>query len=191
VVTISVFSHKRPATPEQVAALYDKLLSSAGIPHEQSASGQFPYFAFEGGYLLIEVGYKPTAIAPEHIGTVFQDRKPEFPHPRLVSEFYKMLLGSASGDGFARYLVTCRRGPAPKPYILIPACVAFYLRDYGGMREGAEAHRLINEYVLCEHRKELPEGHSDSVSNQLWRDVDKVKNKLLAAAYAICWYDSE
>jgi hypothetical protein len=188
-VTISVFPHRRSATPEQVAALYDERLSSAGIPHEQSASGQFPYFAFEDGYLLFEVGHKRTAVAPEHIGTVFRDRKPEFPHPRLVSAFHKMLLGSASGDGFARYLVTRRRGPVPKPQALIPACVAFYLRDYGDMREGAEAHRLINEHVLREYQKELPEGHSDSASNQLWRDVDKVKNKLLAAAYAIYRYD--
>jgi hypothetical protein len=188
VVVLSVYPHKRPPTLEQVAARYDKELLTARIPHAADNKGRFE-FSFREGYLLIEVHHSRTSIPPEHMGAVFRDGKPEFPHPRLVGGFYNMLLGTTSKDGFARHLVTRRRGPTPPSDTVIPACVAFYLRDYGGMKQGMEAHRLLNEYVLRGHWKKLPEGHSDSASNQLWRDADKVKNKLLGAAYALYWYD--
>jgi hypothetical protein len=188
VAVLTVYPHKRPPTPEQVAARYDKELSVARIPHTTSNKGRFE-FSFEDGYLLMEVHHTRTSIPPEHMGTVFRDGKPEFPHPRLVEAFYKMLVGTTSGDGFARHLVTRRRGPAPASDTVIPACVAFFLRDYGGMKEGVEAHRLLKEHVLRAHWKTLPEGHSDSASTQLWRDADKAKNKLLAAAYALYRYD--
>jgi hypothetical protein len=72
---------------------------------------------------------------------------------------------------------------------VIPACVAFYLRDYGEMKEGIGAHRLLKEHVLSTHWKKLPEGHSESASNQLWRDADKVKDRLLGSAYALYRHD--
>jgi hypothetical protein len=185
VVEISVFPYWGPPSPEEVAARYGEVLTSASIPCEQSASGQLPYFDFEGTRLLMEVGHEPADVSPDHIGTVFRGRKPEFLHPRVVGSTYKMLLGSTSGDGFARYLVARRRGQAPEADNLILACVAFYLRDYGGMKQGAEAHRLINEHVLRESAKRLPEGYADSASNQLWRDANIVERKLLMAAHAI------
>jgi hypothetical protein len=188
VVVLTVYPHKRPPTPEQVAARYDRELLDANIPHGGSKKGRFE-FSFREGYLLIEVHHRRTSIPPEHMGAVFRDGNPEFPHPHLVGAFYKMLLGTSSGDGFARHLVTRKRGPAPASDTVIPACVAFYLRDSGGMKEGVEAHRLLREHVLRGHWKKLPEGHSDSASNQLWRDADKVKSKLLAAAYALQGYD--
>jgi hypothetical protein len=188
VVVLTVYPHKRPPTPEQVAARYDKELLSVNIPHAESNKGRFE-FSFHDGYLLIEVHHNRTSIPPEHMGGVFRDGKPEFPHPRLVGAFYKMLVGTTSGDGFARYLVTRSRGQAAASDTVIPACVALYLRDYGGMKEGTATHVLLNKHVLREHWKKLPEGYSDSASNQLWRDADKVKNRLLGSAYALYRYD--
>jgi|SRR5215211_401273 len=188
VVVLAVYPHKRPPTLEQVASHYDKELLAADIPYAESNKGRFE-FSFRDGYLLIEVHHSRTSIPPEHMGTVFRDGKPKFPHPHLVGAFYKMLVGTTSGDGFARHLVTRRRGPAATSDTVIPACVAFYLRDYGGMKEGVEAHRLLKEHVLRAYWKQLPEGYSDSASAQLWRDADKAKNKLLAAAYALYRYD--
>jgi hypothetical protein len=188
VVVLTVYPHKRPPTLEQIAARYDKELLGANIPHAEANKGRFE-FSFREGYLLIEVHHNRTSIPPEHMGAVFQDGKPEFPHPRVVGAFCTMLLGTTAGDGFARHLVTRRRGPSPPPDTVIPACVAFYLRDYGEMKEGIEAHRLLKEHVLSRHWKKLPEGHSESASNQLWRDADKVKDRLLASAYALYRYD--
>jgi hypothetical protein len=190
VIVLTIYPHKKPPTLEQVTALYDSELAATGIPHTESREGRFE-FSFRNSHLLIEVHHSRTSIPQEHIGTVFRDSKPEFLHPRLVGAFCKMLLGTTSKDGFARLLVPRKRGPIPPPDNIIPASVAFYLRDYGGMKEGMAAHRLLNEHVLRTHWKTFPEGHSDPASIQLWRDVDKVKNKLLAAAHAIHWYDPE
>jgi hypothetical protein len=182
VIVLAIYPRKKPPTLEQVAARYDSELAAADIPHTESKEGRFE-FSSRDGHLLIEVYHSRTSIPQEHMGVVFRDSKPEFPHPRLVGAFCEMLLGTTYKDGFARLLVPRKRGPTPPPDTIIPASVAFYLRDYGGMKEGMEAHRLLNEHVLRTHWKALPEGHSDSASNQLWRDVDKVKNKLLAAAH--------
>jgi hypothetical protein len=188
VVVLAVYPHKRPPTLEQVAARYDKELLAAKIPHAESSMGRFE-FSFREGYLQIEVHHSRTSIPPEHMGTEFRDGKPEFPHPRLVGAFYNMLVGTTSGDGFARHLVTRRRGPTPQSDTVIPACVAFYLRDYGEMKQGMEAHRLLNDHVLRGLWKKLPEGYSNSASNKLWRDANMVQSKLLAAAYALYRYD--
>jgi hypothetical protein len=190
VIVLAIYPHKKPPTLEQVAARYDSELAAADIPHAESKAGRFE-FSWREGYLLIEIHHRRTSIPQEHMGVVFRDSKPEFPHPRLVGAFCEMLLGTTSKDGFARLLVPRKRGPTPPPDTIIPASVAFYLRNYGGMKEGMEAHRLLNEHVLRTHWKTLPEGHSDSASNQLWQDADKVKNKLLAAAHVFYRHDPE
>jgi hypothetical protein len=190
VIVLAIYPHTKPPTLEQVAARYDSELAAADIPHTESKEGRFE-FSSRDGHLLIEVHHRRTSIPRDHIGVVFRDRKPKFPHPRLVGTFCKMLLGTTSKDGFVRFLVPRKRGPTPPPDTIIPASVAFYLRDFGGMKEGIEAHRLLNEQVLRTHWKTLPEGHSNSASNQLWQNADKAKNKLLSASYAIQQYDPE
>jgi hypothetical protein len=190
VIVLTIYPHTKPPTLEQIAAHYASELTAADIPHAESTEGRFE-FSSRDGHLLIEIHHTRTSIPQDYMGIMFRNSKPRFPHPRLVGAFCEMLLGTTSRDGFVRFLVPRRRGPTPPPDTVIPASVAFYLRDYGGMKEGIEAHRLLNEHVLQTHWKTLPEGHSDSVSNKLWQDADKVKNKLLVAAHAIQRYDSE
>ena len=96
--------------------------------------------------------------------------------------FYEMLLGKPSGDGFYKRLATRTRGPAPSADNLISACVAFYLRNNGKIQSRKEIHRLLNEHVLRETHKSIPEvTYPTSESNQLWDDVNnptKVRNPL-------------
>ena len=69
---------------------------------------------------------------------------------------------------------------------VIPACVAFCLTSYGKIKSRREVHRLLNKHVLREIWKSLPqEGYSSSYTNQLWRDVEKVGSRLLAASYPL------
>jgi hypothetical protein len=99
-------------------------------------------------------------------------------------------MGKPSGDGFASELTTRKRGRAPKPENLILACVAFYLRPY--LRSRRAIHKLLNEHVLHESGKKLPEGdYSTSETNQLWRDVGKVKDRLLAASQPLHYSEPE
>jgi hypothetical protein len=190
VIVLAIYPHTKPPTLEQITARYDMELAAADIPHTESKEGRFE-FSSRDGHLLIEVHHRRTSIPQDHMGVVFRDRKPKFPHPHLVGEFCEMLLGTTSKDGFVRFLVPRKRGPTPPPDTIIPASVAFYLRDYGRMKEGMEAHRLLNEQVLRTHWKTLPEGHSNSASIQLWTNADKVKNKLLSASLAFQRYDPE
>jgi hypothetical protein len=112
-----------------------------------------------------------------------------------VQEFYRMLLGTPSGDGFTRHLALRTRGGPPTAANLVPACVAFYLREYGKIESRKEIHRLLNEHVLRETGKELPEeAYGSSETNQLWRDVRnhaKIGNPLMDAGYTLFWGGEE
>jgi hypothetical protein len=73
--------------------------------------------------------------------------------------------------------------------------VAFFLRKYGDIENRKEIHRLLNEYVLCETFKTLPDDPGDpSKTTQLWRDVNdyaKVGNPLMDAAHTLWWEGGE
>jgi hypothetical protein len=77
-----------------------------------------------------------------------------------VGELYKALVATASADGLAGELPTRQRGQPPKTENLVPACVAFLLRNYGV--EHKEIHQLLDEYVLDETWKShLPSWERD------------------------------
>jgi len=142
-------------------------------------------FAVFHGHLMIYVTRMSNFILyPRASGSGMPVREEAVPFPttRIVQGFYEMLLGKPSGDGFHKRLATRTRGPAPTADNLIPACVAFYLRNSGRIQSPKEIHRLLNEHVLREtHKKVLPEGDSSSESNQLWENVNnptKVRNPL-------------
>lgn len=176
-ILINIYAHRRPTEPEHLAALYGRVLSDAGIPHTASQSGQFG-FEFQAKGLQIFISSDPSNAL-------------DFPHPKVVGGVYRMLLGSPSGDGFARHLATRTRGSAPSADNLIAACVAFYLRDYGEIASRKQIHRLLNEHVLCETHKTLSEeGYSSSATNQLWEaatNVKRVRNPLMDVAHTL-WH---
>jgi len=188
-VTISVYSHRRLAKPEHVAYRYEKTLAVAGISHDEQRTGHMS-FDFHGRSLLITIrnGSRGESLdGPDGFRLV----ETSFPHPWLVQEFYRILLGSPSGDGFVRRLASRTRGGPPLAINLVPACVAVYLRGYGKIESRKEVHRLLNEHVLGETAKELPEeAYGSSETNQLWRDVSnhaKVGGPLSDAGYTLFW----
>ncbi len=186
-VVVTVYPYRARTSPEGVAATYEKTLSEAGIPCEESQRGFMGFEFSNEGYLLIGIERSDVSLAQKRARRTRRRQKSGFPHPLVVGEYYKMLLGTPAGHGFARYLVTRKRGRDPDADNLVPACVAFYLREYGEMGSRKEIHRLLNEHLLRETWKtSLPQqGYSTSGTTQLWRDVDKVKARLLAAAYAL------
>ena len=183
-VRLFAYPHRRPAEPKHVGSLYERTLSAAGVPYGESDMGQMG-FDFSFGHLMIyvtrEKRYHLYPKAPGS-GMPIREEAVPFPTPRIVQGFYEMLLGKPSGDGFWKRLATRTRGGAPSAANLIPACVAFYLRNNGKIQSRKEIHRLLNEHVLCETHKFIPEvTYATSESNQLWRDVNdraKVRNPL-------------
>jgi hypothetical protein len=191
-VTIRILPHTRRLEPEHIASVYESILSSYEVSYGKSGNGGID-FEFAGGELLVRTfASTDTAsrIPPEHAAAIFRDRKPEFIHPRLMAAFCQTLLGSGTGDGFARILTRRKRGDDPSHVKLIPACVAFYLKEYGGLR-GKAAHRLLNKHLSGYVAKFPEQGSSESPNNELWRDAKKAGQKLLTAAHAIYEYDPE
>ncbi len=187
VVRITVHAHRRLAKPEHVALLYERILSDATVPHDDQQTGHLSYdFGARG--LVIAVHNRIVTRGPKGRHSTLEAKKTSFPHPRIVQEFYRMLLGSTSGDGFARHLAERKRGAPPFADNLIPACVAFYLREYGKIDSRGEIHRHLNEHVLRDTHKSLPlDTIGSSATNQLWRDVDKVGQALYDSSYTLFW----
>lgn len=177
-VTLEVSPGRRMAKPEHVAVLYEKALSTAGIPCTEGTRGtmNFEYSEHFGNRLLINVKHGLEEIGVEDLALFYSEGKLTFPHPFVVQCFYETLMGTPGGHGFARYLVGRSRGRGPDADTIVPACVAAYLRRYGKISSRKEVHRLLNAHVLSGTWKTLPEdGYGSSAVNQLWRDVEKVK----------------
>jgi hypothetical protein len=178
-VTGEVSPSFRMTKPEHVAALYERVLTSAGIPCTEGLRGamRWRFNKFPGHRLLIDVEHSYGSEARvEHLAQMYPGGKPVFSHPSTIREYYKMLMGKPEGPGFAPHLVGRSRGYAPAADTVVPACVAAYLRYNGGIEGRKEIHGLLNEHVLCGTWKVLPEkGYSSSAVNQLWRDVERVQ----------------
>ncbi len=144
-------------------------------------------FDFDGTHLLMIAGRKAIHRLVPGSGFEFRADLTPFPNRRIVQGFYEMLLGKTSLEGgFYKDLATRTRGRDPSADNLIPACVAFYLRNRGNIKSRKEIQRLLNRHVLCVTHKDLPEaGYSSPETVQLWRDVNdpaKVRNPLIDVA---------
>lgn len=182
-VVIEVYPHRYMVDPDYVGAMYENTLSAKGIVYGDWLTGSMS-FRFFSGRLSIQLDHRLGDAPVERLQALYPDGKPVFPHPYWVRRYYEMLMGTPSGPGFAQYLITRSRGRTPGSDTLIPACVAVYLRHYGKIEGRKEIHRLLNEHVLSEIWKTLPvESYGSSEVNQLWRDVEKIKNRALAAGH--------
>lgn len=178
---------------EYIASVYESILTNYDVAYGMSHAGSID-FEFDLGALRVTTYANAKSggrVPREHAQAVFGDgEKPEFLHPRLMAAFCQTLLGTGSGDGFGRLLADRKRGKSPDPVRLIPACVAFYLKEYGGVGR-VEAHRLLKKH-LPDCVADLPEaGYSNSAGNQLWRDAKKAGQKLLVLARALYEHDPE
>jgi len=170
-VVVTVYPHRAPlAAPAEVAMLYDKALSDAGLAHEERRTAHLS-FAFYNSRLEITV--RPgTVIKRATITEGVTVSKPgwrsdeaPFPHPHLMGELYGTLRKE-----FARELATRIRSRPPKSKHLVPACVAYLMECHGERRKGI--HKLLNDHVVCGTGTEFKNaGLSETV--QLWRNARK------------------
>jgi len=177
-VTLEVSPGRSMTKPEHVAVLYEKVLSAAGIPCTEGAQGtiSFEYIEHLGNRLLLNVKHSLAEMGAETLASLHLEGKLTFLHPLVVQRFYETLMGTPSGQGFARYLVGRSRGRGPDADTIVPACVAAYLRRYGRILSRKDVQCLLNAHVLSGTWKTLPEdSYGSSAVNQLWRDVEKVK----------------
>lgn len=188
-VIVRLLPYTSVPSPEIIAATYEDILRWYDVSYGEHLAGSIDYKLAED--CLLVTAYASTGmegrISAERAATVFGgDLKPDFPRSSLMAAFCRLLLD----NGFAGRLADRRRGKAPDPAALVSACVAFFLKSYGGVR-GKTAHRLLNKH-LSGFIPELPEtGDSTAASTRLWRDADKAGHKLTAAALALYHHDPE
>ena len=110
-----------------------------------------------------------------------------FPPPQLVAELYRSLKGSVHSKrfrGFAYALEGRQSGPTASPDNLILACVAWYLREWGGINDKHRLARLINQHVLEPCGKRLIGVTSD---NAIWKktSIEKVADSIKRVELAL------
>ena len=182
-VWIEVMPRSKPASPKEVASLYEQTMMEHGLPCEEVRAISLTSFLTEHHLRLI--------VKPEFLGIHMGDGPPEslFPSPGLVGDVSRGLLEGGLGER----LRGRKSGRGWKPETLVPAIVAFFLRTYGEMVGRKEIHRLLNERVLKPARKSslpylkhLPEdGSSTSASNQLWKNVERAHNQLIRTMHSL------
>jgi hypothetical protein len=193
---IRVHRRSKPASSEQVAAAYEEALSNAGIPCDGSDRISLDSEFREGFlWMCVKNGWE---VPEEHAPIVWHVRKPRFPHPRLVGAHYDALYGKPTkgNDGFARYLKSRKTGRPPEMYNFIPACVAFFLRTYGGLK-WRKVYDQLNENLLRDwhpqgvvpDEKDKPQRYH-SRTTQLENDVKAVEQELLRVAHGL-YYPAE
>ena len=194
-VEIRVHPRRVPASPKQVAAAYEQVLSDADIPCDVDDRVSLDSELSREGVLWMLVRHGEEVLEGD-VPVVSQGLKPRFPHPRLIGALFNALYGKPTQgkDGVASYLKTRKAGGEMQIYNLLPACVAFLLRCYGKLKQG-EVHNLLNKNMLRDWHPqgEIPEMKDDPASHhsrksQLWDDVDKVKEKLFNIAYVLFYH---
>lgn len=179
-VTVSVYPHQTTlAEPEAVASLYSERLSDEGISCNEQHRGNLTFF-FRNDRLELDISPGTAVEYRDGLHAGWWTGKASFPHPRLVQRLYRALREEFAGD-----LETRERGDEPKAKNLVPACVAFLLREYG-IPPRKEINRLLDKHMLCK-TAELLDGNT-SRTNQLWENVNNtslVRGPLMDAAQTL------
>jgi hypothetical protein len=202
-VTISVYPHRTPVTTsEDIASIYGKVLTDAGIACDERRTGRLS-FNFHNRRLEIAIvpGTDIERLGEPQPGWRFDEAS--FPHPRLVGALCEALAVTASAGGFAADLPTRKSGHPPKTENLVPACVAFLLKGYG-IQPDKEINGWLDDYVVDDAWKSDMQDRDlfrvalkgTSIHEQVWGNSRKnsiVRDPLIDAAWTLFWegYDEQ
>jgi hypothetical protein len=174
-VVIDVFM--RSVTPDEVAEHYERRLVEEGLAYDKSSQGTFGW-RFSDAYLAMTVDSGKELNEGQVARMSLSGRQPVFPPPQLVAALYESLKGSVNSRrfrGFAYALGGRQSGRATSPDNLIPACVAWYLQETGGISDKHRLARLLNQHLLAPCGKRDVGVTSD---NALWKNLDKVADSI-------------
>jgi hypothetical protein len=126
---IRIQVYRRRNTPKDLEHLYGQCLVENGIPHDDQR-GSVGWMFSEGRlWLLVHPENERVHPLGELRGGTRNERLPQrpFPSPGVVRGVYEALSPRLPKD----VLVDRKRGGQPKPRVLIPACVAWYISGRG------------------------------------------------------------
>jgi hypothetical protein len=181
-INIDVFV--RSVKPEELAEHYKKILAQKGISWDKSSRGLLSW-DISDGYLSMRVG-PGRELSPEQASRfTSMQRQQVFPPPRLVGEHFKTLKGSVNSRDFRgiAYALSGRQSGDPTlPDNLIPACVAWYLQEPGGITDKHKMVRLLNRHLLS------PCGRMEvgmTSDYPIWRNIGRASDSIMRAELAL------
>ena len=190
---IFIRAFSRSAKPEFIATLYEQTLLKEHIPYDRCKRISFPSTEVAAAHLTIAVD-PDKEVTPQKASALSENpwmRRPSFPPPSLVRDYYKMMLGSVYGGQFKGFLYALpgrQSGPKSGGKFL-KSCLAAHVNDH---KESSElrprAARLMNRHVLelCNEPK-LPED-SGHARDYVFNLVPGASHHLLQAAYLLQEY---
>jgi hypothetical protein len=174
----------RSVTTDEVAEHYERWLVEEGLAYDESSQGTFGWRGSDA-CLAMTVGSGKELNEGQVARMSLSGRQPVFPPPQLVAALYESLKGSVNSRrfrGFAYALGGRQSGRAASPDNLIPACVAWYLRETGGISDKPRLARLLNQHLLAPCGKTYIGVTSD---NAVWKNIDKVADSIMRVELAL------
>jgi len=190
-ILIRAFS--RSAKPKFIATLYDQTLLEEHIPYDRCKRICFPSTELADTHLIIVVD-PDREVTPEKASVLSKNpwrRRPSFPPPSLVQDYYKVMLGSVYGGRFKGYsyaLPGRQSGPKSGEKFL-KACLAAHVNDH---KESSElrprAARLMNRHVLEPCNEPKLQEDSGHARDDVFKLVPGASHQLLQAQYLLQQY---
>jgi len=174
-IEIDVFM--RSVKPEEVASLYKLELDREGISYNEPSEGSFVFRGYVT-HLSMVVGPGKHLNADQTARLSSIRGQLTFPPPELVRDFYAGLKGSVYRGrvrGFVHVLRGRQSGEATRADNLIPACVAWYLRECGGITDNHRLARLLNRELLTKCGKPGVEANSGQA---MWKSIESVGHSI-------------
>jgi hypothetical protein len=156
-VIVSVYPHQTSlARAKKVEAMYAERLAGMEISCEEQHRAKLSFF-FRDDRLELDItpGTITEEISEPRAG--WRTAKASYPQPRLVGNLYAVL-----AKEFVKNLKIRTSSGPPFTKNFVPACVAFFLSEYGIRRDRIE--RLLDDHKLR---------NVGASTTQLWRDVPK------------------
>ena len=181
-IKINVFM--RSVKPGEVAELYKQRLLQEGVPYEESNGGSFSW-EFSDAYLSMVISPGKELNPGQALRFSSRGAQIDFPPPQLIGDLYADLKGSVNARkfrGFAYALGGRQSGTAALSDNLIPACVAWYLREPGRITDKRRIVKLLNRHLLGPCGK-LEVGVTSD--NSIWRNIDKVADSIQRVELAL------
>jgi hypothetical protein len=187
---ICIRAFSRSAKSKFIATLYEQTLLEEHIPYDRCKRISFPSTEVADAHLIIAVG-PDREVTPEEAGVLSENswrRRPSFPPPSLVRDYYKMMLGSVYGGqfkGFSYALPGRQSGPKSGEKFL-KACLAAHVNDHKESSElRSRAARLMNRHVLEPCNEVKLQEDSGHARDYIFELVPGASHHLLQAEYLL------
>jgi hypothetical protein len=175
-IEIDVFA--RSVTPEEVERRYTQTLVQEGVPYNEPRTGFCGFHVSDTHVSIVVIPRKEPLDSRQAAWHSSRGRQLTFPPPELVRKFYRSIKGSVYGGkvwGVSHILRGRQSGVAAQADNHIPACVAWYLRERGGIADDHRLATLLNRELLAKNNK--PEVSVKS-GEAVWKSIDKVGDSI-------------